>query len=145
MRKRVVSVFMILFIPPAVFAYPDYLRQGVEADDEQIAIAILMYEYGWRYTMPRPKSANASWGNKDGRHTWYYGYWKNEKTGAYSSSTPRKNEAGEYTGDDINQAGTWRRGGTPGRPNVYMFLLSRSGGPPDFTPLHRQDQAAYLQ
>jgi hypothetical protein len=123
------SCFFFLSLVAHAADIPDFLRQGVDATPEQIAVAVEMYNQGWRYTMPRPKSAQAAWGNSNGQTTWYNGYWKNEKTGAYSSGTPRKNEAGEYVGDGRDQSGTWRRGGSPGRPDVYMFLLSRSGGP----------------
>ena len=29
--------------------------------------------------MPQPKSRQAAWGNGDGRTTWFYGFWDNEK------------------------------------------------------------------
>jgi hypothetical protein len=128
MRKIFLGI-VVFFIPLSVFSYPDYLRQGVDATESEISVAIEMYEQGWRYTMPTPKSAKAAWGVRDGRTTWYNGWWKNEKTQAYSSTTPHKNSDGNYIGDDINTSNSWRRGGSPGRPDVYMFLLSKSGGP----------------
>ena len=32
-------------------------------------------------------------------------------------------------GDNQNNAGSWRNGGRPSEPDIYMFLLSDSGGP----------------
>jgi hypothetical protein len=134
--KKVVNmkteiIFFLFFVIPGVLtsAYPDYLRQGVNATEAEIAVATEMYEQGWRYTMPSPKSKQASWGNGDGRTTWYYGWWKNETTNQYSDTTPKKDASGKYVGDNVNSAYSWRRGGAPSRPDVYMFLLSKSGGP----------------
>lgn len=108
---------------------PSYLRQGVKASQIEIITAMEMYDQGWRYTMPSPKSAQAVWGNSDRRTTWWYGYWHNEKTGLYSDSTPKKGQSGMYLGDNQDQSGSWRNGGSPGYPDVYMFLLSNTGGP----------------
>ena len=108
---------------------PNYLRQGVQAKRNEIIQAIQMHEQGWRYTMPRPKSTQAAWGNSDGRTTWYSGWWKNEITNHYSSTTPEISSSGLYLGDSQNDSNTWRRGGSPYRPDVYMWLLSQSGGP----------------
>ena len=107
----------------------DFLRSGVQASASEVSTACVMYEQGWTYTMPRPKSAQARWGNSDGRTTWYNGWWHNSKSGLYSDSTPRKSSSGLYLGDNQNSARTWSRGGSPGRPDVYMYLLSKSGGP----------------
>jgi hypothetical protein len=108
---------------------PAYLRQGIKASRAEIITAIEMYNQGWQYTMPRPKSAQAAWGHRDGRTTWYYGWWFNENTKLYSDVTPRKTVNGLYLGDNQNQAGSWRNGGSPPWPDVYMYLLSRNGGP----------------
>jgi hypothetical protein len=108
---------------------PPYLRQGVKATRDEIITAIEMHNQGWRYTMPRPKSAQAAWGNRDGRTTWWYGWWHNEKTKLYSHTTPKKSANGLYLGDNQNNAGGWRNGGSRDWPDVYMFLLSNSGGP----------------
>jgi hypothetical protein len=108
---------------------PPYLRQGIKAAQEEIITAIEMYNQGWRYTMPRPRSAQAAWGNRDGRTTWWYGWWHNEKTNLYSQTTPKKSANGIYLGDNQNNAGSWRNGGSREWPDVYMFLLSTSGGP----------------
>ena len=66
---------------------PDFLRKGISVDAETIAIAVEMYLQGWRYTMPRPKSAQAAWGNSGGRTTWFYGYRYNTKINVYSKET----------------------------------------------------------
>jgi hypothetical protein len=108
---------------------PSYLRQGTKATPDEIVAAVEMYNQGWRYTMPRPKSAQAAWGNSDGRTTWWYGWWYNEKTKLYSQTTPRKSANGLYLGDNQNNSGGWRNGGSRDWPDVYMFLLSNSGGP----------------
>lgn len=109
--------------------YKSFLRDGVKASDNQILIACEIYSQGWVYVMPRPKSSQASWGNWDGRTTWYNGYWHNAKTNLYSNTTPIKKKSGLYLGDNQNYSNTWRNGGTPPTPDVYMFLLSNSGGP----------------
>ena len=108
---------------------PPFLRQGIEADRDTIIKAVGMYDQGWRYTMPRPKSAKAAWGNHDGRTTWYYGWWYNEKTGLYSSTTPVIKENGLFIGDNQNRSGSWRNGGSPENPDPFMWLLSKDGGP----------------
>ena len=108
---------------------PEFLRQGINADRDQIISAVEMYNQGWRYIMPRPKSRQAAWGNSDGRTTWYNGWWVNENTGRYSRSTPVKSANGIFIGDAQNESHTWRRGGSPARPDIYMWLLSESGGP----------------
>ncbi len=106
-----------------------FLRSGISATDQEILNACEMYEQGWTYTMPRPKSSKAAWGVTDGRTTWYNGWWYNSKTRLYSDSTPIKASSGLYLGDGQNSSNTWRNGGTPRRPDKYMFLLSKSGGP----------------
>lgn len=106
-----------------------YLRKGIPANKKEIREACEMYEQGWTYTMPIPKSKKAAWGITDGRTTWYYGYWYNTKTGKYSDTTPKKSSNGLYIGDNQNSANKWRNGGTPGRPTIIMYLLSESGGP----------------
>lgn len=67
---------------------PSFLRQGIPAKRDEIIHAIEMYDQGWRYTMPRPKSSQAAWGNSDGRTTWYNGWWYNSVTHAYSTVMP---------------------------------------------------------
>lgn len=87
-----------------------------------------MYLQGWRYTMPRPKSAKAAWGKSDGRTTWWYGNWYNNNTNKYSNKTPKKQSSGYYEGDRQNNKGSWRNGGSPGYPSKLEWLLSSSGG-----------------
>ena len=108
---------------------PEFLRQNIRATREEIIQAIVMYQQGWRYTMPRPKSAQARWGNTDGRTTWWNGWWHNETTGQYSRTTPREGDSGLFLGDNQRVANTWSNGGSPPMPDVYMWLLSSSGGP----------------
>ena len=61
-------------------SYKNLLRPGVKATLDQTQTACEMLAQGWKYTMPVPKSAQAAWGNGDGRTTWYNGYWYNSKT-----------------------------------------------------------------
>jgi len=105
------------------------LRTGVNASEIELSTACEMLSQGWKYTMPEPRSAKAGWGVRDGRTTWWNGYWKNTKTGLYSNSTPVQGQSGLFLGDNQNRSGTWRNGGSPARPDIYMFLLSDSGGP----------------
>jgi hypothetical protein len=130
MFRKTPAVLCLVFISFSVYAadIPDFLRHGVDATPEQIAVAVEMYNQGWRYTMPTPRSAQAEWGNTDRRTRWNEGGWQNEATGAYSYSTPRKDTEGKYIEDGQNTIRS-ERWGSPGRPDVYMFLLSRSGGP----------------
>lgn len=107
---------------------PAYLRQGISVDKTTLRIAIEMYAQGWRYTMPSPKSSQASWGNSDGRTTWWYGYWYNNKTRQYSRTVPKKQADGKYLGDYQNDEGYWRGGGSPSAPTKLEWLLSTSGG-----------------
>ena len=87
-----------------------------------------MYLQGWRYTMPRPKSSQASWGNSDRRTTWWNGYWFNNKTNKYSRTVPKKQTNGYYYGDSQEDKGYWRNGGSPITPTKIDWLLSTSGG-----------------
>lgn len=107
---------------------PSFLRQGIAVNRATLRTAVEMYLQGWRYRMPVPKSAQARWGNTDGRTTWWYGYWYNEKNGKYSSITPTKQENGYYTGNGQNEKGYWRRGGSPSYPTKLEWLLSNYGG-----------------
>lgn len=106
---------------------PDFLRQGISADKATLTKAVEIYLQGWRYTMPSPKSSQASWGNRDGRTTWYNGYWRNKKTKSYSGITPKKHSDGYYYGDKQNNQG-WRNGGSPSYPSKMEWLLSLRGG-----------------
>jgi len=107
---------------------PDFLRQGINVDKQTLVVAVEMYLQGWKYTMPRPKSSQAYWGNSDGRTTWWKGYWYNKKTKKYSRRTPKKQSNGYYYGDDQNHQGSWSNGGSPGYPSKIDWLLSSSGG-----------------
>lgn len=103
------------------------LRSGVNASAADLELASKLKSLGWEYTMPRPKSAQASWGNSDGRTTWWNGYWVNRKTNRSSARTP--SGSNDFKGDGIENRG-WRRGGSPGRPTMIEWLCSTSGGIP---------------
>jgi hypothetical protein len=107
---------------------PGFLRQGISVDKNTLHVAVEMYLQGWRYHMPRPKSSQASWGNSDGRTTWWKGYWYNTKTQKYSRSTPVKRSNGYYLGDNQNEKGYWSNGGSPRYPSKIDWLLSDRGG-----------------
>lgn len=109
---------------------PDFLRKGIAAERETIIAAVELYSQGWRYTMPRPKSAQAAWGNGDRRTTWWNGYWENQQTGAVSQKDPIKRSSGLYYGDNQDLRATWRNGGSPPPPTKLQWLLSSSGGIP---------------
>ncbi len=109
---------------------PSFLRGGISADSATISAAIELHDQGWKYIMPRPKSAQAAWGNGDGRTTWWYGYWQNGKTGAVSKADPVKRSNGLYYGDSQDLRNTWRNGGSPLTPTKLEWLLSSSGGVP---------------
>jgi hypothetical protein len=107
---------------------PTFLRGGISADTATISAAIELYDQGWKYIMPRPKSAQAAWGNGDRRTTWWYGYWENTMTGAVSKTDPVKRSNGLYYGDNQDLRNTWRNGGSPPTPTKLEWLLSSSGG-----------------
>jgi hypothetical protein len=107
---------------------PNFLRQGINVDNKTLKTAVEMYLLGWRYTMPTPKSPQASWGNRDGRTTWWKGYWHNDKTQDYSRKTPEKQANGYYYGDKQIEEGECRNGGSPNNPSKLEWLLSSSGG-----------------
>lgn len=101
------------------------LRNEQNATQSEISTACSMLSQGWRYVMPKPKSKQASWNNHDRRTTWWYGYWYNYKTGAYSDITPKLHQNKLYLGDNQNNSGAWRNGGTPLLPDIFMSLLSK--------------------
>ena len=105
------------------------LRQKVNATDQQILIACQMREQGWIYIMPVPKSDDAEWFNFDKNTVWYNGWWSNYHTQKYSRTTPILNLNGRYEGDNIDMSNTFSKGGSPGKPDIFMFLLSDCGGP----------------
>ena len=101
------------------------LRGGSSPTATEEALAKKLQSEGWVYIMPQPKSAQAAWGNKDGRTTWFNGSWKNSKTGR--SSTEQPSESDGYQGDGIGASG-YRRGGSPSAPSQVEWLCSKSGG-----------------
>jgi len=107
---------------------PDFLRQGISVDKQTLKNAVELHLQGWKYTMPRPKSKQACWGNYDGRTTWWNGYWYNSKTEKYSRSIPKKQANDYYYGDEQNDEGYWRNGGSPSYPSKIEWLLSTFGG-----------------
>jgi len=107
---------------------PEFLRKGINVDRETLIEAVKIYLQGWRYTMPQPKSAQAAWGNYDGRTTWWKGYWYNNKTNKYSRIKPHKQSNGYYYGDEQNEKDYWSNGGSPGNPSKIDWLLSSEGG-----------------
>jgi hypothetical protein len=117
---------LVVICQPLGSEIPGSLRGGINVDQNTINIALEMQQKGWEYIMPSPKSSKASWGNTDGRTTWWVGYWHNNKTNKFSSSTPKLIK-GEYVGDDSGGSG-WRRGGSPRTPTKLEWLLSKSGG-----------------
>lgn len=128
MKRGMVEVFLIALFISAVISQeiPKELRGGIKADNETIQKALEMKRQGWVYIMPEPKSAQAAWGNRDGRTTWWVGYWINEETDRTSSVEPVL-ENGKYVGDE-NGSRFWRRGGSPPPPSKIEWLLSKSGG-----------------
>ena len=110
-------------------AIPQPLRGGIVCDDATIAVASALSNQGWIYIMPRPKSAQAAWGNRDGRTIWWIGYWSNKKTGAKSLKQPTKNPDGAPGGDGLGGP-SWRRGGSPPLPSKIEWLCSQDGGIP---------------
>jgi hypothetical protein len=128
MKKFLSLVFLPVIFIPALLSQeiPSELRGGIQADNATIQKALEMKRQGWTYIMPEPKSAQAAWGNRDGRTTWWVGYWTNEKNGETSSAEPvLKN--GKYVGDG-HGVRVWRRGGSPSLPTKIEWLLSTSGG-----------------
>jgi len=107
---------------------PAFLKQSfrgkkIEANKAQVEQATELYNQGWRYVLPSPKSEQAEWGNYSRRTTWYEGGWRNKKTNSYSYDVPQKNNNGKYIRDGDNRLGTWRRGGAP-RLNVIECMLA---------------------
>lgn len=107
---------------------PSFLRGGIAADKQTLVSAVKMYLQGWRYTMSKPKSSQACWGNYDGRTTWWKGYWYNNKTHKYSRRRPTKATDGYFKGDSQNDKDYWSNGGSPSTPSKIDWLLSSSGG-----------------
>ena len=96
-------------------------------DKTTLQTALDLKHAGWTYVMPRPKSPQAAWGNRDGRTTWYVGYWTNLKTGSTGSLQPTADNRGRWLGDGKGLQ-PWRRGGSPSPPTAIEWLCSTSGG-----------------
>lgn len=133
--NRRIPALAALFIGYAVAclaaetSIPRPLRGGIDCDQATIALALDLNHHGWVYLMPQPKSPQAAWGNRDGRTTWWIGYWVNEQTKATSLAQPQRDTNGQYVGDGLGGP-RWRRGGTPPPPSKIEWLCSRSGGIP---------------
>ena len=107
---------------------PKELRASkVVCDKATIETALELKHAGWTYIMPEPKSPQAAWGNRDGRTTWWIGYWVNKNTDSTSSTQPAKDANGELVGDGKGSR-SWRRGGSPPPPNKIEWLCSDFGG-----------------
>ena len=103
----------------------DYFEaEGVYFTKDTLEVAIDMYLQGWRYIMPRPKSSEAKWGLADERTTWWNGYWYNVYYSMYSEGIPKKESNVFYYGDNKNNSGSWRNGGSPRFPTKIERLLS---------------------
>ena len=128
MKRRTFVVLLVAFLISAVFSQeiPSELRGGIQADNATIQKALEMKKQGWTYVMPKPKSPQAAWGNRDGRTTWWVGYWTNDKTSETSSAEPVLTNS-KYVGDGRGSLG-WRRGGTSPPPTKIEWLLSKDGG-----------------
>ncbi|MCB0279626.1 MAG: hypothetical protein KDD94_09005 [Calditrichaeota bacterium] len=100
------------------------LAQKHQATKDETREAYELAAAGWRYTLPQPKSKQARWGNSDGRTTWWYGYWYNRQTNAYSQKIPKQSQAGLWLGDNQNNKGSYRRGGSPRYPTAIELILT---------------------
>src|SRR5436190_24378787 len=93
-KARVVAFVIALICALSVFAanpvIPEPLRGGISCDETTLAAASVLAKDGWIYVMPKPKSPQAAWGNRDGRTTWWVGYWTNARTKATSGKQPVK-------------------------------------------------------
>lgn len=109
---------------------PSGLRKGdFSCDQATIQTALELKRAGWTYIMPEPKSPQAAWGNRDGRTTWWVGYWVNKQNNSTSSTQPKKDASGQLVGDG-NGSRSWRRGGSPPPPTKIEWLCSDFGGIP---------------
>lgn len=103
-------------------------RVGIEVTPGKILVASerakgcttevsCLRQEGWRFHAPRPKSAQAAWGNYDRRTTWYFGYWAKDGGTEYSENTPAVRRQGKLVvieGDGVNNSQYYRHGGSPG-------------------------------
>ncbi len=134
MSQRTPAVAALFFVCAAAClaattSVPPPLRGGIDCDNATIALALELSQQGWVYIMPQPKSPQAAWGNRDGRTTWWIGYWADEQTNATSVAQPKRDTNGRYVGDGLGRP-RWRRGGSPPLPTKFEWLCSRSGGIP---------------
>lgn len=97
------------------------------ADKATTQTALDLKHAGWTYVMPEPKSRQAAWGNRDGRTTWFYGYWTNLKNHSSSSLQPIKDGTAQWVGDEKGLQ-AWRNGGSPRAPTQVEWLCSERGG-----------------
>jgi hypothetical protein len=137
LRLPTLLAAVFLCLAPGISAYsetsnsiPPELRQGdFSCDKATIQTALELKNVGWTYIMPAPKSPQASWGNRDGRTTWWGGYWVNGKNSLTSSTQPKNDTEGKLAGDGKGVR-AWRRGGSPSAPSKIEWLCSKSGGIP---------------
>jgi hypothetical protein len=109
---------------------PSELRaRNFTCDKATIQTAIAIRHAGWTYIMPQPKSPQAAWGNRDGRTTWWIGYWINGKNDATSLTQPIAKADSQWVGDGKG-GHIWRRGGSPPPPSKIEWLCSTHGGIP---------------
>ncbi len=106
---------------------PEVRQFSFSCDKATIEYAVVLRHAGWVYIMPQPKSPQAAWGNRDGRTTWWVGYWLNDKTQATSLTQPAKDDEGVFVGDGSGGR-RWRRGGSPLAPTKIEWLCSKAGG-----------------
>jgi len=100
------------------------LSQGQPSADD-IKRAERLIDAGWKFQMPRPKSARAGWGVADARTTWWPGYWLHAESGRTSKAEPNPSDG--FAGDnEASQA--WRNGGAPPRPTIVEWLCSDRDG-----------------
>jgi hypothetical protein len=112
--------------PPEVQLRP----ANFPCEHETIEKAVELKRAGWTYIMPKPRDAQARWGNGDSRTTWWVGYWTNERNHTTSALQPQRDATGYWIGDGKGIR-YWRRGGSPLAPTKIEWLCSTSGG---FTP-----------
>jgi hypothetical protein len=107
---------------------PKELRAAkVTCDKATIDVALELKRAGWTYIMPEPKSPQAAWGNRDGRTTWWLGYWVNKNSDSTSATQPARDANGKLSGDGKGSR-SWRRGGSPPPPTKVEWLCSDFGG-----------------
>jgi hypothetical protein len=111
----------------AAVSYSELRACRCASEKAAVRTALDIKHAGWTYVMPEPKSRQAAWGNRDGRTTWFYGYWTNLKNHSTSSLQPAKDAAGQWIGDERGLQ-AWRNGGSPRAPTPVEWLCSERGG-----------------